>query len=153
MKELFESFKNTDQKVTALDSSFNYNVSLYGHTTIQKGGLEMEVSYNLHFGRMSYKNCVSIEEWDIVEIGNTSFNGLPIDDLDALKLSLKSSGLKSVANSLVIGDEDILKVASASVEKDKTFKDIFGEDAILWSALSEDEQEVFNIVFLIERKE
>lgn len=150
MKELFENFKNTDQKIIASESSFNYSSSLYGHTTIKKGGLEMEVSYSLHFEEMSYTNCVSVMDWDIHDTSNTTFNGLPIDDLDALKLSLKSSGLKSIAESLVVKDLDIFKAVALEVSVDKTFKAIFGEDAILWDTLSEDEQEVFVLNRLID---
>lgn len=145
MKNLFESFKNSNKEVTSKDGSIYANITFHGGFTIVKGGLSQDISFYASVSQMQYKGYVSIDDWEINDRTGASFNGLPVDSLRDLKSTLRGAGLSTVADSLDISNKEEELQIALQVSKDKIFKKVFGKDSIFWCTLSEDEQSILRL--------
>jgi hypothetical protein len=151
MKNLFESFGNSNTEVTSKDAAMNPNITFYGVFTIVKGGLSQELSFYAQVSMTQYKGYASFEDWEINDRSEASFNGIPIDSLYDLKSTLRSSGLKSIADSLDISSADERLQLASQISKDKTFNKVFGKATTMFELLTDDERLIIQLSFQIEK--
>lgn len=153
MKNLFEQFANGGGKVTSEGLSVDFRANLYGTTTITKGGLSFTMNFYAFLDRGSIKNMVTLDDFDETDSCDYNFNGVPVDDIRQLKNTLKESGLSTVSESLDVTWKDQKFAVAKEIEKDKLFKKIYGKDAFLWDALTQDEQYIKGLEHAIENYE
>ena len=143
MKNLFESFKNSNQVVSSSDAYLGISVEFNGSLNITKGQLTENISFYARTYKMSFANggnYISIDEWHINDTASVSFNGLPIDDIEKLKTTLNNSGLSTLANSLEIEHKEREIEIAKQIQGSKLFKTIYGKDAVMWNALDKQDQ-------------
>ena len=150
MKNLFEQFANGGGEVTSNGLSSDFRLNLSGSTTITKGGLSYTLCFYAYLAEMGIKNAVTIEDFDVNDSYDYTFNGIPIDSMDKLKTTLNNSGLSVVAQSLDVEWKDERKAVAKGVEKEKLFKKIYGKDAFMWEALTEHEQKLLKLQHFID---
>ena len=92
---------------------------------------------------------IDFDDWDWEENG-TKLGGLPIDSLHQLKQTLQTSGLTTLANSLGFDDAEIRKAIFSAVENSKGFKKQFGKNAKFWRALTDAEQKLVRLSYVID---
>lgn len=126
-----------------------FSLELHGKFKMQRGEFQQEVSY---YGRMyttrHEENLIGIDDWEIQEIRNVKLGELPIDDISAFKIKLNESGLSTLSNSLGFNDEEETQAVFNVIQNHKDFKKAYGKKAILWNALSKDEQKIHDLRFL-----
>lgn len=153
MKNLFEQFANGGGEVTSNGLDVDFKVNLCGSTTITKGGLSYTLCFYAYLGDMAIKNAVTIEDFDVNDSYDYTFNGIPVDNMQSLRNTLTNSGLSSIAKSLEVEWKDERKAVAKEVEKNKLFKKIFGKDAFVWEALTEHEQKLLKLQHFIDNYE
>ena len=150
MNELFKNFKMGNQDATSKNFTGNVSVNMHGEITMMKGGLEQEMSYTAHIYAMHINRYVTFDDWDIQEELSNVFNGLPIDDLNKFKTTLRESGLETLADSIFISSEDTTQQLALQIMKNAMFKKIFGKNAIMFESLSKDEQRIVQLTHFLE---
>lgn len=149
MNELFKNFKMGNQNATSKNFTGNVSVNMHGEITMMKGGLEQEMSYTAHIYAMNINRYVTFDDWDIQEELSNVFNGLPIDDLNRFKTTLRESGLETLADSIFIPSEDTTQQLALQIMKNPMFKKIFGKNAIMFESLSEDQKQVVKLTHFL----
>jgi hypothetical protein len=149
MNELFKNFKMGNQNATSKNFTGNVSVNMHGEITMMKGGLEQEMSYTAHIYAMNINRYVTFDDWDIQEELSNVFNGLPIDDLNTFKTTLRESGLETLADSIFIPSEDTTQQLALQIMKNPMFKKIFGKNAIMFESLSEDQKQVVKLTHFL----
>ena len=117
----------------------NVYPELNGTITISKGIYSVEYTW---WGRVSpmYKMEDYITVDDLEFEGNIeSIEGLPIDNFSQFRQGLIDHGMKSVAESLTIDDEEVHNLIKATIPNHKYYKVLFG-DKRMFSSLSDDEK-------------
>ena len=150
MKNLFEQFANGGGEVTSEGLNADFRLNLAGSTTITKGGLSYTLCFYAYLGNMGIKNAVSIEDFDVSDSYDYSFSGVPVDNMNNLRDTLNSSGLSAIAKSLEVEWIDEKRAVAKEIEKEKLFKKIYGKDAFIWDALTEDEQKLLKLQHFID---
>ena len=149
MNELFKNFKMGNQNATSKNFTGNVSVNMHGEITMMKGGLEQEMSYTAHIYAMNINRYVTFDDRDIQEELSNVFNGLPIDDLNTFKTTLRESGLETLADSIFIPSEDTTQQLALQIMKNPMFKKIFGKNAIMFESLSEDQKQVVKLTHFL----
>lgn len=151
MKILLEQLANGGGEVASEDFGGGFRVEINGSFIIKKGELSYKQYFYSQLSTMQYKNCVCSDESYLDGTDDYKLGGLVIDNLTNLKNSLKDSGLSTIANSLEISDEDVRKQMFIRIANSELFKKVFGEDALLWDILEEDEKDFIKLEYAIER--
>ena len=136
-------------KGQSLNDAVDISISLRGEVAVTKGNFEQSFSYwcnNCEETRFGFVDC---DDWDYEE-QSTKLGGLPIDSLHQLKQTLETSGLRTLANSLGFDDADIRKSIFLAVESSKGFKKQFGKTAKFWRALTDAEQKLVRLGYVID---
>jgi hypothetical protein len=148
MKNLFENLKN-GSKVTSNNLTADLRLNVGGDITINKGVYSETISFYCQITEMIYEGFVNVEDMDINDTIETSFNGIPIDNEHSFKEGLKNLGLTTVAQSLEIEYKDQVKQVAIQLSKNKRIKAVFGEDVKFWGTLSESEQDIVKLEYAI----
>ena len=148
MKNLFENLKN-GSKVTSNNLTADLRLNVGGDITINKGVYSETISFYCQITEMIYEGFVNVEDMDINDTLETSFNGIPIDNEHSFKEGLKNLGLTTVAQSLEIEYKDQVKQVAIQLSKNKRIKAVFGEDVKFWGTLSESEQDIVKLEYAI----
>lgn len=134
-------------KVEPIDEGFS--LELHGKFIMKRGEFQQTCSW---YGRMYESrfgnNIIGVDDWELQEVTNVKLGELPIDNLHDFKNSLETSGLKTLANSVGFTNEDETKAIYDAIVNHKDFKRTFGKKAILWNALSVDEQKLIELKFV-----
>ena len=93
------------------------------------------------------ENLIGVDDWEVQEIRNVKLGELPIDNISAFKTKLNESGLSTLSNSLGFSDDEETKAVFNAIQNHKDFKKSYGKKAILWNALSKDEQKIHDLRF------
>lgn len=150
MENFLSQFANTNTEVQSNNAKLNVSAEFYGTIDISKGALNMTISFYARLYKSRYENYVSLDNWDISETNNITFNGAPIDNIDMLKTSLINSGLSTLASGLNI-ENDIFKVQIANqIEQSSLFKALYGKKALMLDRLSDDELKIIRLKFVID---
>lgn len=140
MENFLLNFTNNNTEVTSSNLDLQVSADFFGKMDITKGSLKMTISFYTRLYRMSYENCIGLDDWDINDRSDISFNGIPIDNIILLKTTLVNSGLTTIANGLDISDDEIKNEILNQVEQLKTFKEVYGKKARMFNNLSEEEK-------------
>jgi hypothetical protein len=126
-----------------------FSLELHGAFKMQRGEFQQEC---LYYGRMYVtrfdNNIIGVEDWEINEIRNVKLGELPIDSINTFKKTLSDSGLTTLSNSIGFSDEEEKQALFNTIVNHKDFKKCYGKKAILWNALSKDEQKLHELEFV-----
>lgn len=136
-----------DLKVENITEGFS--LELHGKFIMKRGEFQQTCSW---YGRMYESrfgnNIIGVDDWELHEVTDVKLGELPIDNVYDFKKSLETSGLKTLANSVGFTNEDETKAIYDAIVNHKDFKRNFGKKAILWNALSVDEQKLIELKFV-----
>jgi hypothetical protein len=150
MENFLSNFANVSKEVTSECSNVSIEPTFNGNIELTKGLLKQKFSFYARVYESVFDGYPSIDDWDLNEVYDVSFNGMPIDDIDKLKATLKDSGLKSVAEGLDVSSDVYKKAIANEIEKSKFFKAVFGEGAKMFDSLTEEEQSKVRLKHIIE---
>ena len=150
MENFLSKFANANTQVESSNANLSVTPEFYGTIDISKGALKMNVQFFSRLYKSRYENFVSIDDWEISATNNIEFDGIPVDDLSALKVSMRNSGLSTLANGLDIEDKQIKKEIATQIGQSKLFKAVYGKTAIMFETLSDDEKKKVYLRFAID---
>lgn len=153
MENFLSNFANTNTEVKSNNANISISPEFHGSIDVSKGALTMKIHFYARVYKTHYENCISLDDWDINDKSDISFGGMPIDNLDALKATMISSGLTTAANGLNINDDDYKKEICLQLEKNNMFKDIFGKKARMFHSLSDEEKNKVKLKYVIDNYE
>ena len=136
-------------KAELVNDSVDIEVSFRGEVALTKGNFEQTQNYYFNRCEMTRFGYVDCDDWDIEE-GYSKLGGLPIDSLHQLKQTLINSGLSTLANSLGFDDAEKRKAVFLAIENSKGFKKQYGKNAKIWRALTDAEQKLVRLDYVIE---
>ena len=136
-------------KAELVNDSVDIEVSFRGEVALTKGNFEQTQNYYFNRCEVTRYGYVECDDWDIEE-GYSKLGGLPIDSLHQLKETLINSGLSTLANSLGFDDAEKRKAVFLAIENSKNFKKQYGKNAKVWRALTDAEQKVVRLGYVIE---
>jgi hypothetical protein len=136
-------------KSNLLNESTDISVSLRGEVELTKGNFEQSFTYWFNNCEMTRYGFIDCDDWDWEE-NATKLGGLPIDSLHQLKQTLMSSGLTTLANSLNFEESERRATIFLAVENSKGFKKQFGKNAKFWRALTDAEQKLVRLGYVID---
>lgn len=153
MKQLLESLVG---KTTPELSSKNFGVTavtiyMYGSVNVSNGAFSKTIEFNVSLsGTYFGKDVISIDDWEIQDYYDTMLGEIPVDDVRQLRETLNGSGLSTLAKALDLDNKQIAKLLAKGVEESKEFKGLYGKNAIVFDALTEEEQEVYRLQHVID---
>ena len=150
MENFLSKFANANTQVESSNANLSITPEFYGTIDISKGALKMNVQFFSRLYKSRYENFVSIDDWEISATNNIEFDGIPVDDLSALKVSMRNSGLSTLANGLDIEDKQIKKEIATQIGQSKLFKAVYGKTAMMIDMLSDDEKKKVYLKFAID---
>lgn len=150
MENFLSKFANANTQVESSNANLSITPEFYGTIDISKGALKMNVQFFSRLYKSRYENFVSIDDWEISATNNIEFDGIPVDDLSALKVSMRNSGLSTLANGLEIEDKQIKKEIATQIGQSKLFKAVYGKTAMMIDMLSDDEKKKVYLKFAID---
>jgi len=136
-------------KSNLLNESTDISVSLRGEVELTKGNFEQSFTYWFNNCEMTRYGFIDCDDWDFEE-NATKLGGLPIDSLHQLKQTLMSSGLTTLANSLNFEETERRTTIFLAVENSKGFKKQFGKNAKFWRVLTDAEQKLVKLTYVID---
>ena len=117
----------------------NVYPELNGTITLSKGILKVEYTW---YGRVTpmYKmeEYITIDDFEF-DGSIETIEGLEIDNFQQFRQGLIDHGMKSVAESLTIDDEEVSKIIKATIPNHKYYKALYG-DKRMFSTLSDEEK-------------
>jgi hypothetical protein len=153
MENFLSKFANADTQVQSSNANLSVSAEFHGTIDISKGALKMSINFFARLYKSRYENFVSIDDWEIQETKNIEFDSIPVDDLNALKVSMRNSGLSTLAKGLEIEDKEIKKEIAIQIGQSKLFKSIYGKTAMMFETLSEEHKKKVFLRFAIDNYE
>lgn len=150
MENFLSNFANTNATTNSTNGDIKVSPEFFGEFVISKGLLSMTINFYARVYKSIYENFISLDDWEINEKKNATFNGLPIDDIKKLINTMKDSGLSTIAEGLHIYDKEIEREIAIQIEQSKLFKSIFGNKARMLNALTDKEIEIVKVAHIIE---
>lgn len=150
MENFLSNFANENAEVTSSNAKLSATPEFFGTIDVCKGALKMTINFYARVYRMRYDNCIALDDWDINDTSNISFGGIPIDNLNALQLTMVNSGLTTVAKGLDITNDEQKEQICIQLEQFKMFKDVFGKKARMFHTLSNEEKSKIKLKFAID---
>jgi hypothetical protein len=142
-KQLAEGVQNTE--VTYTVEREGASIEVNGSVIIKKGGLTRTKSYWARTYVYS-EGVVKIDEWE-GDWEETTFNGIKIDSFDAFKKGFEDHGMRSVAASLEITDEEVSAVIYQAVANHKSYKAVYKKARLFELFSPEEARAHFFILF------
>ena len=136
-------------KGQSLNDAVDISISLRGEVAVTKGNFEQTFSYWVNNCEQTRFGFVDCDDWDYDE-QSTTLGGLPIDNISQLKQTLETSGLRTLANSLGFEETERRHAIFVAVESSKGFKKQFGKNAKFWRALTDAEQKLIRLGYVID---
>lgn len=150
MENFLSNFANTNTEVQSGNAKLNVSAEFYGAIDLTKGALSMTINFYARLYKSRYDNYISLDDWDINETNNITFNGAPIDNINMLKTSLINSGLSTLASGLDIDNDVIKRQISKQIEQSTLFKALYGKKALMLDRLSDKELKVVRLYYAIQ---
>ena len=124
-------------------------IELNGKFVMKRGEFQQTCSW---YGRMYVTRfgelIIGVDDWELQDITNVKLGELPIDNVHDFKKTLQESGLRTLADSIGFSNDEETKAVFQAIVSHKDFKRNFSKKAILWNALSVDEQKVHELQFV-----
>lgn len=140
MENFLSKFANANTQVQSSNANLSVSAEFHGTIEISKGALKMSIGFYARLYKTRYENFVSLDDWDVHDTSNIEFDGIPVDNLVALKQSMTNSGLSTLAKGLEIDDNQIKKEIAIQIGQSKLFKTIYGKRAVMHDTLSDEEK-------------
>ena len=150
MENFLSKFANANTQVQSSNANLSVSPEFYGTIDISKGALKMKISFYARLYKTRYENFVSLDDWDVQETSNIEFDGIPVDDLESLKESMRNSGLSTLAKGLEIDDDQIKKEIVIQIGQSELFKTIYGKTAVMQDNLSDEEKNKIYLKYAID---
>lgn len=150
MEKFLSNFANANTEVQSSNAKLNVSAEFYGTIDLTKGALSMTINFYAKLYKSRYENYISLDDWDINETNNITFNGAPIDNIDMLKTSLINSGLSTLAHGLDIDNDIIKRQISQQIEQSGPFKALYGKKALMLDRLSDKELKLVRLYYAIQ---
>ncbi len=146
---LTQGLKIVQGEIKVENVTEGFSLELHGAFKMQRGEFQQECSY---YGRMYVTryndNLIGIDDWEIQDVKNVKLGELPIDNIQDFKKTLSDSGLRTLADSIGFNNEEEKQAFFNTIQNHKEFKKAYGKKAILWNALSVDEQKLYELKFV-----
>jgi hypothetical protein len=140
MENFLSKFANADTQVQSSNANLSVSAEFHGTIDISKGALKMSINFFARLYKTRYENFVSIDDWDVHETMGIEFDGIPVDDINALRQSMTNSGLSTLSKGLEINDNQIKKEIAIQIGQSKLFKSIYGKTAVMHDTLSDEDK-------------
>jgi hypothetical protein len=140
MENFLSKFANADTQVQSSNANLSVSAEFHGTIDISKGALKMSINFFARLYKTRYENFVSIDDWDVHETMGIEFDGIPVDDINALRQSMTNSGLSTLSKGLEINDNQIKKEIAIQIGQSKLFKAVYGKTAVMHDTLSNEEK-------------
>jgi hypothetical protein len=140
MENFLSKFANADTQVQSSNANLSVSAEFHGTIDISKGALKMKIGFYARLYKTRYENFVSLDDWEVYDTPGIEFDGVPVDDLSALKVSMRNSGLSTLAKGLEIEDNQIKKEIATQIGQSKLFKSIYGKTAVMHDTLSDEDK-------------
>lgn len=149
MENFLSNFANANTEVKSSNAKLSVSTEFWGSIELNKGLLSMSIDFYSRLYKTRYENCISLDDWGVNEINKINFNGIVIDDIEKLKDTMRNSGLSTMAYGLNIDDKDIKLQIAYQIQSSKLFKAIYGKSAIMLDCLTEEEQKIKKLEYVI----
>jgi hypothetical protein len=149
MENFLSNFANANTEVKSSNAKLSVSTEFWGSIELNKGLLYMSIDFYSRLYKTRYENCISLDDWGVNEINKINFNGIVIDDIEKLKDTMRNSGLSTMAYGLNIDDKDIKLQIAYQIQSSKLFKAIYGKSAIMLDCLTEEEQKIKKLEYVI----
>lgn len=153
MKQLLESLvgKTTPELTSSRFEVGSVRLELYGSVNISNGAFSKTIEYSTWIEDTMYGPKIkSLMDWDIQDYYDTKLGELPVDDVRQLRETLNGSGLSTLAKALDFDNRQIGIQIAKGIQESEDFKSIYGEDAIMWEALTDNNQEQYKLQYAID---
>ena len=149
MENFLSNFANANTEVKSSNANLSVSTEFWGSIELNKGSLSMSIDFYSRLYKTRYENCISLDDWGVNEVSNINFNGIVIDDIVKLKDTMRNSGLSTMAYGLNIDDKDIKVQIAYQIQSSKLFKAIYGKSAIMLECLTDEEQKIKKLEYVI----
>ena len=140
MENFLSKFANADTQVQSSNADLSVSAEFHGTIDISKGALKMKIGFYARLYKTKYENFVSLDDWEVHDESNIEFDGIPVDDLKALRQSMTNSGLSTLAKGLEIDNNQIKKEIATQIGQSKPFKAVYGKTAVMHDTLSDEDK-------------
>jgi hypothetical protein len=149
MENFLSNFANANTEVKSSNAKLSVSTEFWGSVELNKGLLSMSIDFYSRLYKTRYEDCISLDDWGVNEIDKINFNGIVIDDIEKLKDTMRNSGLSTMAYGLNIDDKDIKLQIAYQIQSSKLFKAIYGKSAIMLDCLTDEEQKIKRLEYVI----
>jgi hypothetical protein len=149
MENFLSNFANANTEVKSSNAKLSVSTEFWGSIELNKGLLSMSIEFYSRLYKTRYEDCISLDDWGVNEVDKINFNGIVIDDIEKLKDTMRNSGLSTIAYGLNIDDKDIKLQIAYQIQSSKLFKAIYGKSAIMLECLTEEEQKIKKLEYVI----
>ena len=149
MENFLSNFANANTEVKSSNAKLSISTEFWGSIELNKGLLSMSIDFYSRLYKTRYEDCISLDDWGVNEVDKINFNGIVIDDIEKLKDTMRNSGLSTMAYGLNIDDNDIKVHIAYQIQSSKLFKAIYGKSAIMLECLTEEEQKIKRLEYVI----
>jgi len=140
MENFLSKFANADTQVQSSNANLSVSPEFHGTIDISKGALKMKIGFYAKLYKTKYENFVSLDDWEVHDESNIEFDGIPVDDINALRQSMTNSGLSTLAKGLEINNNQIKKEIATQIGQSKPFKAVYGKTAVMHDTLSDEDK-------------
>ena len=149
MENFLSNFANANTEVKSSNAKLSVSTEFWGSIELNKGLLSMSIDFYSRLYKTRYEDCISLDDWGVNEVDKINFNGIVIDDIEKLKDTMRNSGLSTMAYGLNIDDKDIKLQIAYQIQSSKLFKAIYGKSAIMLDCLTDEEQKIKKLEYII----
>lgn len=142
MKDFLKAFNNKDAKVMVSTHNIEVTPEFSGVISITKGSLKADFQWYARVYVMELPTngiFVALDDYDLHTMNNVTFSGVKVDDLFKLRTSMENAGLSALADELKFTDKEKGRSLCLAIQESKEFKNVYGKNAIMTGALSENE--------------
>lgn len=150
MENFLSKFANANTQVESSNANLSVSAEFHGSIDVSKGALKMNIQFFARLYKTRYYDFISIDDWEVQGTTDIEFDGVPVDDLSALKVSMRNSGLSTLAKGLEIEDNQIKKEIATQIGQSKLFKSIYGKTSMMFDTLSEEHKKKVYLRFAID---
>jgi hypothetical protein len=141
------SFVSGDTKTEVVKESFS--AELGAEYKMTKGNFSQNFSFWCRVYKSKYKGFANIDDLYNDE-RSCMLGNIPIDNINKLKETLKSSGLSTLADSLGFTRDECRKAEYNIIQNHTMFKACFGNETKLWELVPKEQQEKIKLQYVID---
>ncbi len=152
-QNLLEGLKGLKGEVKSSTVSSYLGIQFNGRVKIERGNFSMNIYFYATVHETNHKGVIKIDDWDVNESDEHTFNGLPIDNISSFKTKLTEWGLGSIGNKLSFSNDEEKTAICLSMLENEELKKLYGKKFKVWELLSADEQKLLELQLVVETYE